>query len=260
VTSCSSDPDVGCGVSSASASNTAPDWGSTPPPPPSGGGGGTTGAKDTDGDGVVDSNDNCPTVSNPLQEDADLDGKGNACDNTTIAPSPVDQTDEGYGEGSYALCTSITIWNYGRCTQDASAQPNERCQTVYDFIKIPAGPYLIFHQKVGVTGCFIQGSHFVGTRGTPLVQDVTCGGACTYPYRVTGVSGPSITFPRYDTMVVSTQWSFAVCLAPFFNVACGPDIHATLTTTYYIYASPPGFPPATGTLTLGIWKRGAVKQ
>ncbi len=36
-------------------------------------------ATDTDGDGIVDLNDNCPLVFNPLQEDADLDGLGDAC-------------------------------------------------------------------------------------------------------------------------------------------------------------------------------------
>ena len=35
---------------------------------------------DTDGDGIPDDADNCPTVYNPLQEDADYDGAGDACD------------------------------------------------------------------------------------------------------------------------------------------------------------------------------------
>lgn len=37
---------------------------------------------DTDGDtdGIPDSNDNCPSVYNPSQQDSDDDGKGNACD------------------------------------------------------------------------------------------------------------------------------------------------------------------------------------
>jgi len=39
-----------------------------------------TGAIDTDGDGVEDGSDNCPAKSNSDQNDADMDGLGDACD------------------------------------------------------------------------------------------------------------------------------------------------------------------------------------
>lgn len=47
---------------------------------------------DTDDDGVVDSSDNCPTVSNADQTDSDVDGRGDACDAYTFGAflAPVD--------------------------------------------------------------------------------------------------------------------------------------------------------------------------
>jgi len=41
----------------------------------------STSPQDTDADGIVDNQDNCPTISNEDQSDADGDGIGDACDN-----------------------------------------------------------------------------------------------------------------------------------------------------------------------------------
>jgi len=69
-------------------------------------------ATDTDSDGIPDSRDNCPTVSNPDQLDTDGDGLGNACDpdddNDTVAdvsdncplvsnPNQLDTDSDGLG-------------------------------------------------------------------------------------------------------------------------------------------------------------------
>lgn len=51
--------------------------------------------EDTDGDGIPDSEDNCPTTWNPGQEDSDGDGIGDACEN---------------GDGKPDVDATITSW------------------------------------------------------------------------------------------------------------------------------------------------------
>lgn len=53
-------------------------------------------SRDTDGDGVLDEDDNCLAVGNPDQLDADEDGFGDACDPCT------DVDDDGFGDPGHA--------------------------------------------------------------------------------------------------------------------------------------------------------------
>lgn len=55
---------------------------------------------DTDGDGVIDREDNCPFDANPDQEDNDGDGIGDMCDNCPETPNTdqADSTGDGVGD------------------------------------------------------------------------------------------------------------------------------------------------------------------
>ncbi len=61
---------------------------------------------DTDGDGVPDASDNCPSVSNPGQDDADNDGLGNACDTNSYAPAVATAAADASGNEGDTLATS----------------------------------------------------------------------------------------------------------------------------------------------------------
>ena len=56
-------------------------------------------ATDTDGDGVADGTDNCPTRLNPAQVDSDGDGVGNACDSCPYIADGTQADTDGDGVG-----------------------------------------------------------------------------------------------------------------------------------------------------------------
>jgi hypothetical protein len=58
---------------------------------------------DSDGDGILDAVDNCPSVPNPQQLDLDNDGVGDACDNCPLVAN-LDQTADVDRDGVGDLC------------------------------------------------------------------------------------------------------------------------------------------------------------
>ena len=73
---------------------------------------------DSDNDGVIDINDNCPNKNNPLQIDSDLDGAGDECDS--------DDDNDGITDNSGDNCPRGGAWNW---TSDSTTDfDNDGCK------------------------------------------------------------------------------------------------------------------------------------
>jgi hypothetical protein len=75
---------------------------------------------DSDGDGVPDASDNCPSVSNVDQTDTDLDGLGDVCDG--------DRDGDGVDDGDD---NCPTIWNAGQGDLDTDGI-GDACEFLFD--------------------------------------------------------------------------------------------------------------------------------
>jgi hypothetical protein len=78
---------------------------------------------DSDGDGLIDERDNCPTVPNPDQRDEDSDSLGDVCDNCPLIANPKQEAagdDDGFGD----LCDPHPV-DAGDCllVQDTFSDP-----------------------------------------------------------------------------------------------------------------------------------------
>ena len=94
---------------------------------------------DTDGDGIVDANDNCPTTANADQSDTDGDGVGDVCDNAPNTPNADQKDTDGDGDPD---ATDPDDDNDGTPdgSDDFPEDPNEDTDTDQDGIGNNADP------------------------------------------------------------------------------------------------------------------------
>ena len=89
---------------------------------------------DTDGDGIPDAEDNCPSVSNPDQLDSDTDGYGDACDNCDFVANPGQEDSDGDGVGNVCdNCPSVANQNQLDSDADGLGDACDNC----DFVANP---------------------------------------------------------------------------------------------------------------------------
>ncbi len=114
---------------------------------------------DTDGDGKINSEDNCPNVANPDQADADGDGKGDACDSCPTAnpgSTPCTTTIYAIKKGQITAGTIVTVENALVTGKNASGF----------FMQIKAGDTGYVDEKY--SGIFV----YTGTANTQLANAV----------------------------------------------------------------------------------------
>ncbi|MBZ5557192.1 MAG: thrombospondin type 3 repeat-containing protein [Acidobacteriia bacterium] len=87
--------------------------------------------KDTDGDGITDDVDNCPTVANPDQKDTDGDGVGDACDNCPTVANPDQKDTDGDGVGDACdNCPTVANPDQKDTDGDGVGDACDNCPTV----------------------------------------------------------------------------------------------------------------------------------
>jgi hypothetical protein len=117
------------------------------------GGDGVTGGPDTDGDGVPDATDVCPTVADPDQRDSNGDGKGDACSTSTarlqrIRKPSVKLTAK---RGKNAWTVAVTARGEGKAIVTVRCRPTGRASMKTVFSKRTKLPRTL-HTKVRCAG------------------------------------------------------------------------------------------------------------
>ncbi|MCY3624067.1 MAG: metallophosphoesterase [Gammaproteobacteria bacterium] len=179
---------------------------------------------DSDGDGVLDNDDNCPTVANEDQTDTDSDGEGDACDNDDDDDGVVDADD------AYPL----------DATRSVDETPPEI--SVSDFTveaKFPAG--------INLTPP-VYGDHVTVSDDADAVDQIA---VSTSPLSPVGLGEHTVTFTATDRAGNSASATAMVTVVD----STPPVIHAPDTVTINLFTTDAGvFLPATLIAKDSTWR------
>jgi hypothetical protein len=182
---------------------------------------------DSDGDGVLDGVDNCPTTYNPDQADRDHDGIGDVCDNCRRVANASQADSDGDNVGD--ACETVNETQSGPTTWTAGAPTWFTANFIYN----GSGP--IYTQK---PNCFNTVFTLLDGTGSTVLPRI--------------LEGPPVIYPD-DFIIISPGQTFSVTcdLSEEFIAERLPSGGYTLTATYENDVDPtlvqPGFTPPPGT-------------
>ncbi|MFZ5979547.1 MAG: DUF6923 family protein [Candidatus Zixiibacteriota bacterium] len=116
---------------------------------------------DTDGDEILDHQDNCESVYNPLQEDLDSDMIGDSCDNCLMVynPDQLDEDQNDIGDACEGCCLGFT--GNVNCSEEEQPDISDITRLI-DFLYIS-------HADL----CCEEEADSNGSGGTPDISDIT---------------------------------------------------------------------------------------
>jgi hypothetical protein len=126
----------------------------------------TTGATDTDSDGVPDSTDNCPTTANANQTDTDGDGIGDACDTADDTTAPQLKLPADITKQATSPAGAQVSWQAPTATDENPANPQVSCDATSGDT-FPIGTTTVNCSATDAAGNIASGSFHV------TVQDAT---------------------------------------------------------------------------------------
>ncbi|MCC6408758.1 MAG: thrombospondin type 3 repeat-containing protein [Planctomycetes bacterium] len=198
---------------------------------------------DADGDGLANCVDNCPTGFNPLQEDCDVDGIGDACE---LATASFDVDTDGipdecqpgagtavcFGDGSGVNCPCSNLGQAGEGCRNTSGKG----ALLYNFggasVAAQDTSIYVIHMPSNKFGLVYMGTTVVGGgNGLPFGDGLRCVGGFTKRFSVQN-SGPVGSYTLIDPVNIvpalitpGTTWYFQAWFRDSINGPCGKAIN-----------------------------------
>jgi hypothetical protein len=213
---------------------------------------------DSDGDGVADTNDNCPNVANAGQADADVDGTGDACDDSDgdtimddedicISSSLTPSTNPATAFTTFAaanLDTTSTSPTYGCVDYDGDGVYEDSPKNDDLCPETPSGEIVDLN-----TGCSTSQTVKTGVLdvSTPSDYDPLFAGE---NYDITLGSSTAPYYTRITTGSIFTPEVYTIELEIWDSLITVMSKYATITTTTYLTDGTTNLGLKTGTFTI----------